>query len=170
MKRRLTTALGKAAFVLTAVTIIPLLYGCGADINAETQAENEWQDDDQTVFEAYVHERAEQIRSEEKEKEERELLASTNPTGEEKYLVTFELKQSHFTLDLDEHVKDAMNKLELQIPVDRDYYYSIEVGDKIVDDFRWGSLVVRSSLGKWKITVKDKEVVYPEDVTNDLTE
>ena len=78
--------------------------------------------------------------------------------GTAKYVVTFNIKQSHFTLDLSEHMKDEMNDISIQIPVDKEYYDSVEVGDTIADDFRMGSLVMKGSFGNWDITVEDKEI------------
>ena len=78
--------------------------------------------------------------------------------GTAKYVVTFNIKQSHFTLDLSEHMKDEMNDISIQIPVDKEYYNSIKVGDTIADDFRMGSLVMKGSFGSWDITVEDKEI------------
>lgn len=78
--------------------------------------------------------------------------------GTAKYIVTFNIKQSHFTLDLSEHMKDEMNDISIQIPVDKEYYDSIKVGDTIADDFRMGSLVTKGSFSSWDITVEDKEI------------
>ena len=73
-----------------------------------------------------------------------------------KYVVTFNIKQSHFTLDLAQHLKDEMNDISIQIPVDKEYYDSVKVGDTIADDFRVGSLIMKGSFGNWDITVEDK--------------
>lgn len=78
--------------------------------------------------------------------------------GTAKYVVTFNIKQSHFTLDIGQHLKDEMNAISIQIPVDKEYYDSVEVGDTIADDFRMGSLVLYSSFGSWDITVEDKSI------------
>ena len=76
--------------------------------------------------------------------------------GTAKYVVTFNISQSHFTLDLSQHFKDAMNDITIQIPVDKEYYDSVEVGDTINDDFRMGSFIFAGSFGNWDITVEDK--------------
>lgn len=77
-------------------------------------------------------------------------------SGTEKYIVTFNIKQSHFTLDIGQHLKDEMNDISIQIPVDKEYYDSVEVGDVIADDFRMGSFIFKGSFGNWDITVEDK--------------
>ena len=78
--------------------------------------------------------------------------------GTAKYIVTFNIKQNHFTLDLSEHMKDEMNDISIQIPVDEDYYDSVNIGDTIADDFRMGSLIMKGSFGNWDITVENKEI------------
>lgn len=78
--------------------------------------------------------------------------------GTAKYIVTFNIKQSHFTLDFSQHLKDEMNDISIQIPVDKEYYDSVKVGDTIADDFRMGSFIFTGSFGNWDITVEDKEI------------
>ena len=78
--------------------------------------------------------------------------------GTAKYIVTFNIKQNHFTLDLSEHMKDEMNDISIQIPVDKDYYDSVNIGDTMTDDFRMGSLIMKGSFGNWDITVENKEI------------
>ena len=82
----------------------------------------------------------------------------TNVVDYNYYIVELEIKQSHFTLDLTEHAKDAMNKLTLEIPVDKDYYDNVYVGQEISNNFRMGSLLMKGSFGKWKVTVKNKYI------------
>lgn len=73
-----------------------------------------------------------------------------------KYFVTFELKQIHFTLSFKQHLKDAMNTAEFEVMVDKEYYDSVQIGDKISNDFRVGSFIMYGSIGNWDITVIDK--------------
>lgn len=89
---------------------------------------------------------------------ENEIVDIKVENGTEKYVVTFNISQSHFTLDLTQHMKDSMNDISIQIPVDKEYYDSVEVGDTIADDFRMGSLIFKGSFGNWDITVEDKSV------------
>lgn len=78
--------------------------------------------------------------------------------GTAKYVITFNIKQSHFTLDIGQHFKDEMNDISIQIPVDKEYYDSVEIGDTIADDFRMGSFIFYGSFGNWDITVEDKSI------------
>ena len=74
------------------------------------------------------------------------------------YILKLKLKQSHMTLDLAEHAKDAMNAIEFEMPVDKKFYDEVSVGTEIVNDFRTGSFVINGSFGKWKMTVVGKEI------------
>lgn len=75
-----------------------------------------------------------------------------------RYILTLKLKQSHFTLDLFEHAKDAMNAIEFDIPVDAEFYHSVSVGTKVVDEFRAGSFIMNGSFGDWDMTVVNKQI------------
>lgn len=78
--------------------------------------------------------------------------------GTAKYILTLEIKQTHFTLKISKHLKDAMNAIEIQIPVDKEYYDSVEVGQNIADEFRMGSFVFRGTFGNFKVSVIKKEI------------
>lgn len=85
-----------------------------------------------------------------------EILDMKVESGTAKYVITFNISQSHFTLDLSQHLKDAMNDISIQVPVDKEYYDSVKVGDTIDDSFRMGSFIFKGSFGNWKIIVEDK--------------
>ena len=87
-----------------------------------------------------------------------EILNTKIDNGLAKYVITFNIKQSHFTLDLGEHLKDAMNDISIEIPVDKEYYDSVEIGDTIDNSFRVGSFIWKGSFGNWKVTVESKDV------------
>lgn len=83
------------------------------------------------------------------------LFGQTNQPPK-RCVLTLELKQVHYTLDLRQHAKDSMNAATFDIPVDREFYTSVKVGDVLNDKFRTGSLILRCSFGKWKVSVKGK--------------
>ena len=78
--------------------------------------------------------------------------------AEQRYVIEFKLKQTHFTLDLGQHAKDAMNAITFEIPVDKEFFDSVKEGDEIVDRFRTGSFIISGSFGNWKMTVNKKFV------------
>ena len=75
------------------------------------------------------------------------------------YVIELEISQSHFSLDLEEHMKDYMNTITISIQVSEEYYYSVEIGDILDDEFRIGSYVFKGSIGSWQIKVVDKKIV-----------
>jgi len=85
-------------------------------------------------------------------------VALKEETGTAKYVLTIEIKQVHYSLNTDNILKDSMNAITIQIPVDKEYYDSVEIGDKLSDKFRTGSYIISGSLGSWNISVKDKEI------------
>lgn len=87
-----------------------------------------------------------------------EILNTKIDNGLAKYVITFNIKQTHFTLDIGEHLKDSMNDISIEIPVDKEYYDSVEVGDVIDDSFRMGSFIWKGSFGNWKVTVESKNI------------
>lgn len=98
------------------------------------------------------------ILTEQKSAIEAEIIDAKEANGTAVYVVTFRIKQSHFTLDIGEHLKDSMNDITFEVPVAKKYYDSVSVGDVINDDFRMGSFILHGSFGNWKITVDKKEV------------
>jgi hypothetical protein len=75
------------------------------------------------------------------------------------YVLSIELSQSHFTFNIEEHIKDAMNAIEFDIPVDKEFYDNVKIGDEILDNFRMGSFIMNGSLGDWEMEVKSKKVI-----------
>lgn len=95
----------------------------------------------------------------EKNKLQQEIVDTKVENGTAKYVLTINIKQTHITLDLKQHLKDAMNDILIQIPVDKEYFDSVKVGDVLDDSFRVGSLIFKGSWGSWKVTIQDKTIV-----------
>ena len=74
------------------------------------------------------------------------------------YVIKLKLKQSHISLSISKHLKDMANAIEFEMPVDKEYYNSVNVGTEIVDNFRMGSLFFAGSFGSWEMTVINKYV------------
>lgn len=75
-----------------------------------------------------------------------------------RYILKIRLKQSRMSLDVFEHAKDNMNAIEFEIPVDKGFYDSVDIGTKITDEFRRGSLILNGSFSNWDMTVKSKKI------------
>lgn len=83
------------------------------------------------------------------------LKEGSNAKGP-KYMLKLRLKQSHLSLSIKKHIKDAVNAIEFELPVDKEFYDSVSEGTEIIDKFRFGSMVLYGSLGDWEMTVKEK--------------
>lgn len=77
---------------------------------------------------------------------------------EPKYIVKFKIKQGTFTLDLFEHAKNEMNSIEIEIPVNKDYYNRLSIGQDITDSFKWGSLIVNGDFSTLHMKVVGKRI------------
>ena len=74
------------------------------------------------------------------------------------YLLTLEIKQSTFTLDLAEHATNAINAITLQIRVSYTFYNKVSIGQNISEEFKYGSLILNGDFSKLKVKVKNKEI------------
>jgi hypothetical protein len=90
--------------------------------------------------------------------EQLNALKSGNSSKSPKYILKLRLKQSHFSLSIKKHIKDAVNAIDFEMPVDKEFYDSVSEGTEIIDKFRFGSFVLGGSFGDWEMTVKGKEV------------
>ena len=75
-----------------------------------------------------------------------------------KYIVKFEIKKGTFTLDPWEHVKNSMNAIEVEIPVDREFYNALKIDQDLTDAFKWGSLVMDGDFSNLHMRVKSKRI------------
>lgn len=77
---------------------------------------------------------------------------------EPSYILTLEIKQATYTLNVGEHIKNSINAISLQIPVSKKFYNSVSVGTRISNDFKYGSLVFNGDFSELRVTVKDKQI------------
>lgn len=80
-------------------------------------------------------------------------------SGAAKFIMKINISQTHFTLNISEHLKDDMNDIDIYIEVSEEYYNNYNIGDTIADDFRVGSMIFKGSFGNWKVKVTDKQIV-----------
>ena len=80
-------------------------------------------------------------------------------TGKENtYIVKFQIKQGTFTLDLFEHMKNEMNAIEIEIPVKKEYYNRLSVGQDLTNSFKFGSLLMDGDFSTLHMRVTGKRV------------
>ena len=77
---------------------------------------------------------------------------------EPRYIVKFEIKQGTFTIDLGEHIKNNMNAIEVEIPVNKEFYNRLSIGQDLTDSFKWGSLVFDGDFSNLHMRVKAKRI------------
>lgn len=89
------------------------------------------------------------------------FIFAINATAQtsERYILTLEVRQSHFSLNIMMHINDAANVTTFQIPVDKQFFDSVQEGTVLNNDFRTGSLLLKGSIGSWKIKVKNKQII-----------
>ena len=143
-----------ALALATAILSCESKEGVKGDIESLRKERTELQNENAWLRETQAIKEAELAAIEERLHESRILQSGRTP----KYVLGIRLEQSHFTLDITEHAKDAMNAIEFEIPVDRDYYNSVSAGEEIVDDFRVGSFIFSGSLGDWEMTAVSKHI------------
>jgi hypothetical protein len=93
---------------------------------------------------------------------EENILKALNEGRRVKYIIKFLLKQEHVSLDPGMWIKDDMNKVKFEMAVDKELYDSLTKGQKIVDNFRDGSLLIDGSIGNWDLSVIDKRIEIQE--------
>lgn len=143
----------KIICIVSVLLIIALLFtGCMSQ-EEKLSAEVISLQDEKSALQSEIAQLEEQIAS-----LNEVVISKKVETDTAKYIVSLKIKQVHYSLDFTEHIKDSLNELTIQIPVDKEYYNEVEIGDVIDDSFRFGSLLAKGSAGKWKITVENKEI------------
>jgi hypothetical protein len=74
------------------------------------------------------------------------------------YILKLKVAQSSVTLDIGQHMKDGMNASEFEIPVSKEYYDKLSVGDDLSDKFKTGSLIMGGTWGSMVVSVKNKRI------------
>ena len=87
-----------------------------------------------------------------------EKLQKVTSNENPRYILVLEVKQGHFTLNLKQHLKDAINKTEFEIEVSKEFYDNQEPGKELLKRFRGGSFITSGSIGEWIVTVNDKRI------------
>jgi hypothetical protein len=152
--------LKKYSLCIFSLLIIGLLSSCENEAEVQSNIDilkKQRSEIERQIGFLQIHE-SHKIESIQKLNEELKLKGMLTEGKTPKYILTFELKQSHFTIDIGEHIKDEMNAIEFEMAVDKDLYNSVSEGTKIVDEFRAGSLIMNGSFGDWEMKVKNKRI------------
>ena len=74
------------------------------------------------------------------------------------YIVRFEIKQTTMTLDIMEHMKNDMNAVQIEIPVTKEFYNKVYVGQDISNTTKMGSLMMDGDFSTLHVKVINKRV------------
>lgn len=76
------------------------------------------------------------------------------------YIVKIKIHQTTYSLSISEHVKNSMNDVEFEIPVDKEYYDKCYNGQTVTDPgLKIGSLLRDGDFSKLKIKITGKRTV-----------
>lgn len=76
------------------------------------------------------------------------------------YIVKIKIHQTTYSLSLGEYVKNKMNDVVFEIPVDKSYYDNARVGQTITDPgLKIGSLIMDGDFSELKIKIVGKRVI-----------
>ena len=67
-------------------------------------------------------------------------------------------EQRTATLDLEEHLKNSINSVNLTIETSRNFYKSVNPGDVLENSFKGGSFLIDGDISELRITVKNKYI------------
>lgn len=146
--------------ILTVILLLTVLTSC--DNREELKAEIErLESQKQSLFHETARLQAEKLMTSievYKLQEELKALGMYRSGKTPRYILKVRLKQSRFSLSISDHIKDQMNAIEFELPVDKEFYDSVSEGTEIVDRFRVGSLLLNGSFGEWNMSVIGKEI------------
>lgn len=80
--------------------------------------------------------------------------------SENVYIIKIKIHQTTYTLSISEHIKNKINDVEFELPVDKGYYDKCSVGQLVTDSkFKMGSLLRDGDFSKLKIIVTGKRII-----------
>lgn len=91
-----------------------------------------------------------------------EVSAALEQGKNVRYLVKLELRQIRRGIDKIDLVKgwkDKKNRIEFEVPVDKQFYEEAFEGMLVLDKFRSGSAIIEGSFSNWRVSVSGKRIV-----------
>lgn len=139
---------------LLLILLLPLLTGCS---NVSDQIALEGKISDLELKAAQQQGVINELES----KKQQLLETNANLTKENAgqkidYILEVSVRQRHLSLSISQQIKDAANEFNFNIPVTREFYDSVNVGDDLGKNFRWGSLLADGNIGDWRVKVENK--------------
>ena len=76
------------------------------------------------------------------------------------YIVKIKIHQTTYTLDIEEHIKNHLNDVEFEIPVDKGYYDNCHIGQDVTNaGLKLGSFLRDGDFSKLKIRITNKRTM-----------
>lgn len=72
------------------------------------------------------------------------------------YMVQIDIRNSSFSLDIGKHIRNAMNAVQMNIPVDKEFYDAVKEGQELKSGFKTASFVMKGSISSVKVTCAKK--------------
>lgn len=72
------------------------------------------------------------------------------------YMVRIDIRNSSFSLDIGKHIRNAMNAVQMDIPVDKEFYNAVKEGQELKSGFKTASFVMKGSISSIKISCVKK--------------
>lgn len=79
--------------------------------------------------------------------------------GNVHYIIKVKIHQTSYSLSVSEYIKNKINDIELEIPVDKEYYNSLHIGSRLDEGkLKYGSLLRDGDFSILKMTVINKRI------------
>lgn len=75
------------------------------------------------------------------------------------YMIQIDIRNSSFSLDIGKHIRNAMNAVQMDIPVDKEFYDAVKEGQELKSGFKTASFVMKGSISSIKISCVKKWTV-----------
>jgi len=76
------------------------------------------------------------------------------------YIVKIRIHQTTYTVSVSEYIKNKINDIEFEIPVDKSYYDNCKIGQKVSDPgLKIGSLIMDGDFSKLNVKIVDKRTM-----------
>ena len=144
--------------ILPIIALILFLVPSCRTIEDKIRIEQECSRLDSRLYSLREKERELSAKVDNAEKDLKSLLSCANDHREPKYIVKFQIKQGTFTLDIFAHIKNEINAIEVEIPVSKDYYDRLTIGQDITNAFKYGSLVINGDFSTLHMRVAGKRI------------
>ena len=80
------------------------------------------------------------------------VAQATSPKTRTVYMIEIDIRNSSFSLSIGKHIRNAANAVQMEIPVDKDFYDNVRAGDELKSSFKTASFIMKGSISSVKVT------------------